>query len=319
MTFHPLGEIIKDDLGAEAHRLLRSKCDMGGLQGRLGACRMGEAVSSGGSLSKTSMAAPAITPFSSAEARSFSTTTGPRATLTRKSRGLHHRKLFCVDHATGRVVQRAMQNHDVRAVEQFFLRDLLDVFCNAVMVRTALRQNSSTKCVKQLGSPGADLAKTDNTDRFALDLPADKTGLVLSFTAAVFHTAEIPGKRKSCADDQLGNCLVGVTGSIADGDILLLGSIQTNMIHTGKSNINKLELVTLAQDIGRHRHIGKDHGVCILGFFDQFGGIGGFGIIHKHMPCASNGALRAASSSAEMPRDSIITILLMKMPSIIGK
>lgn len=30
MTFHPLGEIIKDDLGAEAHRLLRSKCDMGG-------------------------------------------------------------------------------------------------------------------------------------------------------------------------------------------------------------------------------------------------------------------------------------------------
>ena len=151
------------------------------------------------------------------------------------------------------------------------------------MVRTALRQNSSTKCVEQLGSPGADLAKTDNTDRFALDLPADKTGLVLSFTAAVFHTAEIPGKRKRRADDQLGNCLVGVTGSIADGDILLLGSIQTNMIHTGKSNINKLELVTLAQDIGRHRHIGKDHSVCILGFFDQFGGIGGFGIIHKHM------------------------------------
>ena len=176
-----------------------------------------------------------------------------------------------------------MQNNNVRAAEQFFLRDLLDVFCNAVMVRTALRQNSSTKCVEQLSGSGADLAKTDNTDRFALDLPADKTGLVLSFTAAVFHTAEIPGKRKSRADDQLGNCLVGVTGSVADGDILLLGSIQTNMIHTGKSNINKLELVTLAQDIGRHRHIGKDHGVCILGFFDQFGGIGGFGIIHKHM------------------------------------
>ena len=29
MAFHPLGEIVKDDLGAEAHRLLRGKGDVG--------------------------------------------------------------------------------------------------------------------------------------------------------------------------------------------------------------------------------------------------------------------------------------------------
>ena len=175
MTFHPLGEIIKDDLGAEAHRLLRSKCDMGGYKA------VGSVQDGGGGVQRRLLikdingSTGDHTVFKCC-GEVFFHDNRAACNIDQKSRGLHHRKLFCVDHATGRVVQRAMQNHDVRAAEQFFLRDLLDVFCNAVMVRTALRQNSSTKCVKQLGSPGADLAKTDNTDRFALDLPADKTG-----------------------------------------------------------------------------------------------------------------------------------------------
>ena len=55
------------------------------------------------------------------------------------------------------------------------------------------------------------------------------------------------------------------------------------MVHTGKRDIDEFQSTALTQNICGHGHVGKDHGIGISGFLDQFLRIGRFGIDSKNM------------------------------------
>ena len=147
MTIHPLCKIFKDDLRTQAHGLLGGKRDMRGHQTVRGVqnrrCRIQRWF-----IFKDIKGGTGNHTVFKGIYKIFFHDNRAACNIDQKSRGLHHRKLFCVDHATGRVVQRAMQNHNVRAAEQFFLRDLFNIICCIFMPGTALCKNVCAECME---------------------------------------------------------------------------------------------------------------------------------------------------------------------------
>ena len=280
LAVEPALQIFADDLRAEQHGLGTGKADMGsddgvlcledgkiGIKGRLG----GENVQRG---TGDHAVIQGI-------GQSVLIHDGTAGDIDEVGGLLHHGQALCIDHASGGIVQRAMEDNDIASLEQFFLGYLLNIVGILGMEGAALRKDFGAEGMEELAGAGADLAVSDDTDRLALELEADETILGLAVSAALLDLRNVADKVDRHTDGELCNRFVGIAACIADSDALLAAGLQADMVNTGKGNINKLQIITGTDDLVGHGHIGDDHDLGILGFLDQGRNVGRLLVVKK--------------------------------------
>ena len=179
--------------------------------------------STGGSISYTSIAAPAMTPPSSARIKAGSSTTPPRACVHQDRVRLHRSQRCIIDQVMGGRDQRAVQRHDVAARQQFLER-------NAARVGGFQHGIADEQLdVEPLQSPGdllADAAEADQPDGRSGELERCVWAGALPFAGTNAHIIcrDAPQHRQDHRHRVVGDALVVGAGRRHDGNTHFRGS-----------------------------------------------------------------------------------------------
>ena len=108
-----------------------------------------------------------------------------------------------------------------------------------------------------------DAAEADDAQSLALQLDALAVGLLLplALTHGMTGDGDIAGAGEHMAHGQLRHRLGGGTGGVADGDAVLLGVLDVDVVHTHAATDDELQFTALGlvDVVGTDLGLGADH------------------------------------------------------------
>ena len=205
---------------AGCRRRARSSCGASARSpSRCGGRRAGSAPRSSGwsagsgSGSVTSSAAPAIARSCSARSSAAGSTIGPRAVLTSSAVGFMRASAGLVDQVAGLGRQRAVQRHEVRALEQLLER---------YAARARAVEDLHPEALRPPRDRLADAAEADDAERRAGHLGAEVAVGLERHPLALAHVAlalgQPAGERQQQREGEVGGRVGEHVGRVADGD-----------------------------------------------------------------------------------------------------
>ena len=188
-----------------------------------------------------------------------------------EGRRFHVRQGFFIDQALRFVRNRAMEADDIGLFHHFFHGQVFNQFRIGFMGEAVIGDDLGAKGMDQFGDAMADMTGTDEGDGLAFQFVADEAGFRTASTAGCIDLRYAAEQIEHHGDGQFsyGNCRIA--GRIADFDAFGFGRIESDVVDTGKGDVDVLQVRAGIDDFGFEGHIGDDEDIGVLGFFNLDG------------------------------------------------
>ena len=164
-----------------------------------------------------------------------------------------------------------MEADNIGLFHHFFHGQVFDQFRIGFMREAVIGDDFSTKGMDQFGNAMTDVASADEGDCLPFQFVADKAGFRASSTASRIDLGNAAEQVEHHGDGQFSNGNGRIARCIADFDAFCFGSIQGNVVDTGKGDVDVLQVRAGIDDFRFKGHVGNDEDIGVLRFFNLDG------------------------------------------------